>query len=318
MKLVITIDVEEDNWGEFITNGYTLANINKIQGLQKIFDRFKAKPTYLINYPVATDNFSLDMFHGLLAEGKCEIGAHCHPWNTPPFEETLGVYNSMLSNLHEDLQYRKIEVLKNTIYENLGIRPVSFRAGRWAFSNSVARSLYKLDFKVDTSVTPYTEWMDWHGMDYRNCTPHPYRFAINNIFKPLDNGELLQVPASIGFLQRNYSISNWLLRVFDSRMMKTIHFKGVLSRLKILNKIFLSPEMSTGKEMISLAKRMKRLGFPILNLFFHSTTLLSGCSPFNKNSEEEKLFTQNIIQFLEYATVEKINSIFLKDVQHLF
>lgn len=317
MKLVITIDVEEDNWGEFITDGYSLENVKKIQALQKIFDRFKVKPTYLINYPVATDKFSVVMFRSLLAKGKCEIGAHCHPWNTPPFEEDLGVYNSMLCNLPEKIQYRKIEILKNIICENLEINPVSFRAGRWAFSNSVARSLYKLDFKVDTSVTPYTEWSEWYGVDYRKSTPHPYRFSLNNIFKPLKSGELLQVPVSIGFLQKNYARCNWLCRFADTGIMKKIHFRGVLSRLKILNKVFLSPEMSTGQEMINLAERMKSLGIDILNLFFHSTTLLRGCSPFNNSPEEERMFLQRITHFLEYVATERIETILLKDTQRL-
>lgn len=315
MKIVITIDVEEDNWGEYTTDGYSLENIKKIQKIQKIFDRFNVKPTYLINYPVATDEFAVDMFRSLWAEGKCEIGAHCHPWNTPPFEEELGCYNSILCNLPEELQYRKLKVLKNTICENLGIIPVSFRAGRWAFNNSVARSLYNLGFKIDTSVTPYTEWSEWHGMDYSNCTPYPYHFSFDNIFKPSENGELLQVPASIGFLQKNYARCNWLFKLTDSWIMKKVHLRGVLSRLKILNKVFLSPEMSTGQEMIDLAERMKSLGFPILNLFFHSTTLLPGCSPFVNNSEEKELFLQNITQFLEYVTNEGIESTLLKDAQ---
>lgn len=318
MKLVITIDVEEDNWGEFITDGYSLENIKKIQELQKIFDQFKVKPTYLINYPVATDEFSVDMFRSFLAEGKCEIGAHCHPWNTPPFEEELGSYNSMLCNLPKKLQYQKLKILKNTICENLGINPVSFRAGRWAFSNSVAKSLYNLGFKIDTSVTPYTEWSESHGVDYRNFTPHPYRFSFDNIFKPIKNGELLQVPVSIGFLQKNYARSNWLFKLTDAEIMKKIHLRGVLSRLKILNKVFLSPEVSTAQEMINLSERMKRLGFPILNLFFHSTTLLSGCSPFNNNPKENDLFLQHLRQFLKYTINDGIESFFLKDTQLLY
>ena len=318
MKLVITIDVEEDNWGEFITDGYSLENIKKIQGLQKIFDQFKVKPTYLINYPVATDKFSVEMFRSFVAEGKCEIGAHCHPWNTPPFEEDLGVYNSMLCNLPEKLQHRKLSILKNTIYQNLGINSVSFRAGRWAFGSSVARAFHKLGFKVDTSVTPYTKWNEWYGVDYRNSTPRPYRFSSDNIFKPIENGELLQIPVSIGFFQKNYAICSLLTKFVETKAMKKIRLKGVLYRLKILNKAFLSPEISTGQEMINLAERMKCLGFDILNLFFHSTTLLPGCSPFNNNQAEEKLFLQHITKFLEYVENERIESILLKDTLRLY
>lgn len=220
----------------------------------------------------------------------------------------------MLCNLPVELQLRKLEILKNTISKNLGVNPVSFRAGRWALGNNVARAIHKLGFKIDTSVTPYTEWTKWHGVDYRNCTPRPYRFSSEKILKSNANGELLQVPATIAFLQKNHQLCGWLSRVVDTNVMKKIHARGILYRLNILNKVFLSPEIATGQSIIQLAKRMKNLGFDVLNLFFHSTTLLPGCSPFNNNPNEEKIFLQHIEKFLEYAASEGIESIMLKDL----
>ena len=176
MKLVVTIDVEEDNWGEFIPVGYSLENIKKIQGLQELFDQYDIKPTYLVNYPVVTDKFSIEMFKRFLAEEKCEIGMHCHPWNTPPFEEEHSAVNSMMSNLPADLQFRKLKVLKETIVNNLGVNPVSYRAGRWAFHEGSARALVELGFKVDTSMMAYTNWSEIHGVNYADVSPEPFRF----------------------------------------------------------------------------------------------------------------------------------------------
>ena len=55
MKLIVTIDAEEDNWGEYWLAQYSVQNIENIPELQEIFDRFNVKPTYLVNYPVASD-----------------------------------------------------------------------------------------------------------------------------------------------------------------------------------------------------------------------------------------------------------------------
>lgn len=40
MKLVVTIDTEEDTWGKYLPDGYTLENIRRIPALQDLFDEF--------------------------------------------------------------------------------------------------------------------------------------------------------------------------------------------------------------------------------------------------------------------------------------
>ena len=87
MKLIVTIDTEEDNWGEYKPAGHTVENIVRVQGVQQLFDEFSVRPTYLISYPVADDDRAVSILKGILERGGCEIGTHCHPWNTPPFEE---------------------------------------------------------------------------------------------------------------------------------------------------------------------------------------------------------------------------------------
>ena len=50
--LVVTIDVEEDNWGIYRSK-LTVENARKITRLQNLFDRYEIKPTYLVTYQVA-------------------------------------------------------------------------------------------------------------------------------------------------------------------------------------------------------------------------------------------------------------------------
>src|SRR5208337_1476965 len=122
MKLVITIDTEEDNWGVFSPTGHTLKNLDRIPVLQELFDAYNVKPTYLITYPVATDTESITLLREIEKSGRCEIGMHCHPWNTPPFEEIPGDNNSMLCNLPCDLQYKKMSSLTDAIAKNFHIK----------------------------------------------------------------------------------------------------------------------------------------------------------------------------------------------------
>ena len=179
MKLIITIDTEEDDWGAYKYSRNALENIKKISVLQKIFEEYKVIPTYLITYSVANNVESAVLFKKILGMGRCEIGAHCHPWSTPPFIERTSERNSMLCNLPSDLQYQKLEILHDTIFKKVGIEPKSFRAGRWGFNAVVADNLCKLGFKVDTSETPYCDWSMYHGPNFSFTAPTPRRLECN-------------------------------------------------------------------------------------------------------------------------------------------
>jgi hypothetical protein len=154
MKLTITIDTEEDDWGNFASSGQTLHNIAMIPRLQEIFDAFGVKPTYLITYPVATDAECICVLGAIEKSGRCEIGTHCHPWNTPPFVEGINDRNSMLCNLPSVLQYEKIHNLHETIVSNFGVVPTSFRSGRWGYDKDVAETLISRSGFFDGSSTP--------------------------------------------------------------------------------------------------------------------------------------------------------------------
>lgn len=208
MKLVITIDTEEDNWGAYSASGYSTDNIYRIPELQRIFDEFKVIPTYLITYPVATDKESINILRRIHDEGKCEIGMHCHPWSTPPFEEERNERNSMLCNLPSELQFKKMSTLHEAITKSFGFEPKSFRAGRWGYGETVGAVLSDLNYEVETSITPFTDWAEYYGPDFSSMFPEPYKFTVNGAASRLTTRELLEVPATIGYLQKNFELCN--------------------------------------------------------------------------------------------------------------
>lgn len=310
MKLIITIDTEEDNWARYSTTDNPVENIERIIPLQRMFDRYGVKPTYLISYPVATNHRSVAILKSILEEGKCEIGMHCHPWNTPPFNRNAEIreYDTMLCNLPEEVIYTKLSSLYEAIRKNFAIIPVSFRAGRWGFNEAVARSLFRLGFHIDSSVTPFENWAIYQGPDFRHYEPSPFRFDPDNIALQSSSGAMLQVPVSIGFLQRNFRLCHRITQHFEKWIYKRIHMKGILSRLGLVNKVWLSPEVATAGAMAKLAKRMMTMKFSCLNMTFHSTSLTAGFSPFVQSNEQEATFFSSIAQFLEVTTNDGIES----------
>jgi hypothetical protein len=313
VQLIITIDTEEDTWGVYTPWGHTLKNIERVPELQGIFDAFHVSPTYLITYPVATDDKSAALFREMEKTGKCEIGMHCHPWNTPPFEEELNERNSMLCNLSPELQFKKMSVLHKAIMENLGVKPVSFRSGRWGYDHTVAENLFKLDYKVDTSITPYTNWKNFHGPDFSNISPRPYRFFPNDAFREAPGGPLLEIPATIGYLQQNFARSNALSKALTSKAVRRLRLSGILDRLHLLNKVWLCPELYDSKRMIRLAESLMKKNYSMINMCFHSTTLMAGLNDFVRTDGEEKRFLQRIKEFLAFTADNGIQSIRLSD-----
>lgn len=319
MKLIITIDTEEDQWGSFKPTGHTVENIRQIPKLQALFDEFGVTPTYLINYPVATDENAIKILSNIAKDERCEIGSHCHPWNTPPYSEITNEENSMIRNLPSDLQYEKLKCLHETIKTNFGITPVSFRSGRWGYSQEVANNLYKLGYKIDTSITPYISWKQYYGADYSYISPDPFRLkcGVQGDSKNRGDTTLLHIPATVGYLRSDFKLSNRIYQVASKPGMRKFRLLGLLEKLKLVEQVVLSPEINSASQMIALTKIMQRKEVRYVNLFFHSTTLMVGATEYVRTSEDEAAFYGKMRAYLEYIKESNIESIMLCDTQRL-
>jgi hypothetical protein len=251
-----------------------------------------------------------------MEDGRCEIGTHVHPWNTPPHNEEKTVRNTMICNLEKDLQLRKIESLHEKIFDSFKVEPVSFRGGRWGFDRTVAEIIFNRGYKVDTSVSPYMNWEKYFGPDYSKSSPKEHFYYIEKNGK--SDRYLLEVPATIGFLQTNYDLRNSLVNRISNSKLQYFRLVGILDKLGIINKVWLSPETSDGKEMIQLSKSMIREGYGLLNMFFHSSSLMAGLTPFAKSIEEENNLLRRIEEFLEFIVTNNVKSITLRESYPIF
>jgi hypothetical protein len=313
MRLVVTIDTEEDNWGGYSDDLFGVENIKKMLPLQKLFDKFNVIPTYLVTHPVATQTESFNILKEILQRGKCEIGMHCHPWSTPPFEEERNPYNSMLCNLPYDLQRKKMSILHEAITQHFGVVPISFRAGRWGFGVGIARILNQMGYKVDSSLLAFENWTDYGGPNCADVSPKAFIYGKQEGLQTNPQDQLLEVPATAGFAQQNWELCNRAWSLLGGKLMQKLHVRGILGRLRVLNKIWLSPETSSGSDMMRLTNTMMRQGYQIINMFFHSTALMAGFGPFVKTKEDEVQFLHRIEDFLAFTQRAGIESIRLSD-----
>lgn len=301
MRLVITVDVEEDQWGMRKERHSTTENIRQIPLLTDLFRDFDIVPTYLLTFPVVSDDGALAIVRHAYDSGRCEIGMHCHAWTTPPFQEPLTRPNSMLCNLDPWLQQRKLHRLYETIATRVRTRPIAYRAGRWGYGRETAQVLLDLGCRIDSSLTPYTSWARSHGPDYSHVTPQPYRFTPGHIFSPDPLGPLLEVPATIGYLRGRFDACARLADRLDTSPLQRLKLTALLGRLGLLRKVWLSPEQETTARMIQLVKQMEWHGYGLLNLVIHSSSLLAGCNPFVRTIAQQQTFLSRLRRFLEFC-----------------
>jgi hypothetical protein len=94
--LFVVVDTEEEfDWRAPLSREQTSVRaMRNIHLLQSLLTAASVKPTYVIDYPVATQRDGYGPLLDFHRSGEAEIGAHLHPWVTPPLDEQLTSRNS--------------------------------------------------------------------------------------------------------------------------------------------------------------------------------------------------------------------------------
>jgi hypothetical protein len=300
--LLVTIDTEEEGlWrGSYRKSGNTVANLRGIPWFQTLCDSLEILPTYLVDSPVVADPDGSDLLRAYQQEGRAEVGAHLHPWCTAPFEEEVCPRNSWLQNLPQDLQRRKLQTLTDEITRVFGRPPTSFRAGRYGLGTFAATVLAEMGYLVDSSVIPFTNYSGQAGPDYSAADWKPYRVSPANLLAADPAGRLLELPVSVGFNSNDFQRTWSRHRRFATGLPRHLKLNGVLDRLRIGQRIKLSPEQASTGEMQTLIRRSLRQGAECLVLMFHSSSLVEGLSPYVSDSERFEQFRQRLTEILTY------------------
>src|SRR4051812_24031215 len=76
--LFVVVDTEEEfDWtSAFSRKNTSVRAIQQLPLLQRLLDRYHVKPTYVIDYPVATSPVSSVVIRDLYESGNCAVGAH--------------------------------------------------------------------------------------------------------------------------------------------------------------------------------------------------------------------------------------------------
>ncbi len=299
--LTVIIDTEADfDWhAPFSRDGHGTASVLYQQRAQCLFDRFGVKPTYLIDYPVATDPAACDVLRGFVEQGRADVGIQLHPWTNPPFDELLSVRNSYPSNLTKALQEAKITALIEAVRTNIGIEPKVFKAGRYGFNDDTADLLEALGLEIDTSVVPFTDFSPIKGPNFQDAPFRPFWFGKNR--------RLLELPVTrnlCGLLGHRFGPA--LLPWIQSRPGLACHLPGIMARSGLLDRLTLTPEGMDISDLKRLTKSLIQRGERFFAFVFHSPSLASGNTPYVRNDDELQAFLGRIEAYLSFF-VEEMN-----------
>jgi len=296
--LLVAIDTEGDNqWDAGARRHQTFENLYALDRLHDFFAAHNVRPTYVITHPVATDPRSAAVLREILARGDAEIGAHHHAWETPPFgpdDVDTHPYALSLPLAQFDAQ---LASLSEAITQAVGVRPVSYRSGRFGFSAAHVSSLERAGYLIDSSVAPLFYEAHKQGPDFVGAPLTPYFLSYDDA-TCAGSSEVLELPISAALDRRvPAAIERWY-----GRAPWPYQTKRMLRFARIAKVRWLRPSYSSAEDMIALARQIVRRGAPILNLLFHSSEAIVGGSPYNRTQGELDAFYERLGRALTYMT----------------
>jgi hypothetical protein len=300
LYLLAGIDTEGDNqWDAAARQNQAFENIYALPSLHALFARCGVRPTYLVTHPVAADARSADTLRALREGGGCEIGAHHHAWETPPFEADDVLRHIYALQLPHARFVQQLASLTSTIEAAVGARPVSYRSGRFGFSAAHVSALERQGYLVESSVAPLFYESHKGGPEFVEAPLHPYFLAYDDAVRP-GTSQLLELPVSAA-LHRRYPA--WLQHLY-ARAPWPYTTKRILRKLELARMLWLRPSYCSLDEMKQLARRLAEDGVPLLSVIFHSSEALVGGSPYNRTDGELSAFLDRLERFLAFAVSE--------------
>jgi hypothetical protein len=306
VRLAVTVDTEADRqWEPGVP--IEVKNARFWQPFQDLCRRHGVTPTYLCASEIVEDERARDLLGDWWAHGEAEIGAHLHPWTTPPYADRPGLrYNDLVHafpcQLPDELLAAKTESLTRQITEGFGRRPVSYRAGRFGFDLRLARLLADGGYIVDSSVTPLWSWRRWRGLDgrggpdFRRQLPHPFRIDTGG------GGSLLEIPVT---LYATYSVlRRWplLLEAYRCVPVRAVR-RLFLARWLSPQPVWLTPDPRYSlADLESAWDCASDAGLDVAVMILHSSELMPGGSPFRPDAESVSDLLRSLDRFFTFVT----------------
>ncbi|MGD0552343.1 MAG: hypothetical protein ABSB25_06795 [Sedimentisphaerales bacterium] len=281
----ITIDTEPDcdvHWKRSRPLTFESVTFGIPSILRPIWDKFGIRPVYFVSPEVVENDQCCRTLKDEMGRGA-EMGTHLHSEYIEPqrkYEDISGTASDEFPCFAYDaeIESAKIKNLTELIEKKLGVRPVSYRAARYGADLDTIKALEKLGYKVDSSVTPDTDWRSYGGPDHSRSPKQPYFISRTDYYSAGDS-KILEVPITVSGKRLPFLPGMWMFYRW------------------------LRPTHMTAFEMKSLISEFARsYPSPVLNLMFHSMEVLPGKTPFVRTKLGQKMYLCRLNSILRYMT----------------
>lgn len=314
---VITIDTEADNeWGR--PRVATTENARFVPRFHELCARHGFPVTYLMTLEMAEDELLRDYMRPRVRAGEAEVGAHLHPWSTPPLVEVTDDdlrHHPYPFEYPAELQEAKLATLVAAIERQYERRPTSYKAGRWGLDGVHAQILERQGFRVDTSVCPGVNWGPSMGDPRRSGGPNftsagtqPYRLSSTDVCRP-GKLSLWEISPTIVFY---HPIGRWVPGV-----------QALYRRQRLVRRLFdrkragvqwLRPYPHMTVERLQRVMALARqAGARVLNFTVHSSEFMPGGSPYNKTPESIENLFQRLEGFFSWLRTTDVEGVTLTE-----
>ena len=302
--LCVSIDTESDKgkgWRSRRPMSFEGITDGVVKRLHPLFERFGAKPTYLLSPEVLRDASCVETFRKLAP--SCELGTHLHGEYAEPGAFEPEVTKVFQRDYEPAVERQKLTYLTDLFIRAFDHQPQSFRAGRFGIGPASIGILESLGYAVESSVTPHMDWSSSGapGLAFPHAPTQPYRPDPEDPGRP-GSAALLEVPVTI-----------------RRRFLNAIPGLG-----KRIDPRWLRPTRGTGKALVRVAEdeiaeaRRESPRRPvILNAMFHNVEVVPGVSPYASNEDEARGILDRLRALLAFADREGISVVGLGDVPEI-
>lgn len=305
-RLSISIDTEEEfAWGAQLSrDGHTTEAVPALADGQAYFEAAGVVPIYYVDAPIASNETAAAILGAAHAAGKADIGAHLHPWVTPPFVEDVNRRNSYAGNLPEEVEKAKLRFLTDLIEQRMGVRPLAYRAGRYGIGPNSLHILADEGYRIDSSVRSLFDYRDDGGPDFRWADYHCGWVGPGE--------SLLELPLTTVFTGHAGRFGRHVFAQIES--LTTL--RALLARSGMIERIPLTPEGCPPDKACEGIDAALDYGIRLLSISFHSPSLQPGHTPYVRSKAELVAFYRWFDIVLNHAAKRGVMPASLDQILH--
>jgi hypothetical protein len=291
---VAVIDTEEEfDWAKPHSRAATsVTAMRHIHRVQAICDMFDLHPCYVVDFPVVAQESGYGPVKEIRDDGRCSIGAHLHPWVTPPYEEEVNSWNSYPGNLPMALERAKLECLSEQIQDVFGEPATVYKAGRYGVGSNTGAILDALGYEVDVSPVAAFDLSADGGPNFE-------RFPIEPWWHD-ERHRLLFVPGTAALVGGLGAAALPCYRIATRPWFEQLHIPGILARLRVVDRLRLSPEGYSLDEMKRLTRFLMMKGVRVFSISLHSPSAEPGNTPYVRTAAELEAFLHRLRDYFEF------------------